>query len=142
MALHRPHALLRALQMMQTPIGIDVRNHVVFCCYNPCCGGRKQLFESARASSLHLARSPVCEQFANERDRKRNARKLSLSNAEIVVQSSKRPTPLRRDVVNNITHIVQHDSKNEVLQDWSDFNFPDMYGDKIDAYEAKFVCTR
>jgi hypothetical protein len=103
----------RALQMMQTSIGIDVRNHVVFCCYNPCCGGRKQLFESVRALSLHLARSPVCEQFANERrDRKRNARKFSLLNAEIVVQSSKRPTPLRQNVVNDIRHIVQHDCKN------------------------------
>ncbi len=46
------------------------------------------MFESAWALSLHLAQSPVCEQFANERDRKRNARKLSLSNAEIVVRSS------------------------------------------------------
>ena len=62
--------------------------------------------------------------------------KLSLSNAEIVVQSSKRPTPLRQSVLNDITHIIQHDCKNEVLQDWSDFNFPDMYGDKMDAYEA------
>jgi hypothetical protein len=89
-----------------------------------------------RALSLYLARSPVCEQLANERDRKRNARKFSLLNTEIVVQSSKRPTPLRRNVVNNIRHIVQHDCKNEVLQDLSDFNFPNMYGDKMDAYEA------
>jgi hypothetical protein len=86
--------------------------------------------------SLHFARSPACEQFANERDRKCNAPKLSLLNAEIVVQSSKRPTPLRRDVINNITHIVQHDCENEVCMDWSDFNFPDMYGLEMDAYET------
>ncbi len=85
------------------------------------------MFESAWALSLYLARSPACEQFANERDRKRNARKLSLLNAEIVVQGSKRPTPLSGDVVNDITHIVQHDCENEVLKDWSDVNFPDMY---------------
>ena len=86
------------------------------------------MFETARALSLHLAQSPACKQFANERDRKRNARKLSLLNAEIVVQSSKQPTPLCQDVVNNITHIVQHESENDVLKDWSDFNFPNMYG--------------
>jgi hypothetical protein len=120
---------------MQTSIGIDVRNHVGFCCYNPFCGGRKQLFESARALSLHLARSPACGQFANECDRTCNARKLSLLNAVIVVQSSKRPMPLRRDVVNDITHIEQHDCENEVCNDWSDFNFPDKYGNKMDAYE-------
>jgi hypothetical protein len=57
------------------------------------------------------------------------------SNTEIVVQSSKRPTPLRRNVVNNITHVIQHESENEVLKDWSYFNFPDMYGDEMDAYE-------
>jgi len=102
---------------MKSSMGIDVRNNIGFCCYNPCCGGRKRMFETARALSLHLARSPACEQFANERDRKRNARKLSLLNAEIVVQSSKRPTPLRRDVVNDITQIVQHESENEVLKD-------------------------
>ncbi len=121
---------------MQTSFGIDVFNHVGFCCFNPCCGGRKQLSESARALSLHFARSPACEQFANERDRKRNARTLSLLNAEIVVQSSKRPTPLRRDVINDITHVVQHDCENEVCKDWSDFNFPDMYGHEMDAYET------
>jgi hypothetical protein len=75
------------------------------------------MFETARALSLHLARSPACEQFANKRDQKQNARKLSLLNVEIVVQSSKRPTPLRRDVVNDITQIVQHESENEVLKD-------------------------
>jgi hypothetical protein len=99
------------------------------------------MFETARAFSLHLAQSPACEQFANERDRKRNARKLSLLNAEIVVQSSKRPTLLRRDVVNDITHIVQHESESEVLKDWSDFNFSDMYGDKMDAYEQNDSST-
>ncbi len=98
------------------------------------------MFESAQALSLHLAQSPACEQFANERDRKRNAAcKLSLLNAEIVAEGSKRPTPLCRDVVNDITHIVQHESENEVLKDWSDFNFPDMYGDEMDAYEE--VCA-
>jgi hypothetical protein len=45
--------------------------------------------------------------------------------------------PLRRDVVNDITHIVQHESENEVLKDWSDFNFPDIYGDEMDAYEQR-----
>ncbi len=93
------------------------------------------MFETARALSLHLARSPACEQFANERDQKRNARKLSLLNVEIVVQSSKRPTLFCRDVVNDITQIVQQESENEVLKDWSDFNFPDMYDNKMDAYE-------
>jgi hypothetical protein len=120
---------------MQTSIGVDVRNHVGFCRYNPCCGGRKRLFESGRAFSLHLARSPACEQFANERDRKCNAQKLSLLNAEIVLQSSKRPTPLCRDVINDLIHIVQHDCENKVCKDWSDFNFPDMYGDKM-AYKT------
>jgi hypothetical protein len=90
---------------------------------------------------LHLARSSACEQFANERDRKRNARKLSLLNSEIVVQSSKRPTPLRQDVNNDITHIVQHDCENEVCKDWSDFNFPYMYGDKMDAYAETVDAT-
>jgi hypothetical protein len=123
------------LQMMQTSIGVDVRNNIGFCCYNPCCGGRKNLFESARALSLHLARSPACEQYANERDRKRKARQLTLLNAEIVVDSSKRPTMLRRDVVNDITHIIQNESENEVLKDWSDFNFGDTYGDEMEAYE-------
>ena len=45
---------------------------------------------------------------------------------------------LRRDVINK-THNVQQDGqdgRNEVCQDWSDFNFPDMYGDKMDLYEA------
>ena len=121
---------------MQTSIGIDVRNHVGFCCYNPCCRGRKRLFESARAFSLHLARSPACEQFANERDRKCNAQKLSILNAEIVFQSSKRPTPLRRDVIKDTTRIVQHDCENEVWKDWSNFNFPDMYGDEMDAFDT------
>jgi hypothetical protein len=84
-----------------------------------------------------LARSPACEQFANGRDRNRNVRKLSLLNAEIVVQSSKRSMPLRRDGINDITHIVQHDCcENEVCKDWSDFNFFDMYGDEMDAYET------
>ena len=64
------------------------------------------------------------------------ARKLSLPNAEIVVQSSKRPTPLCPDVINDKTHIVQHDCEKEMFKDWSDFNFPDMYGDKMDAYET------
>ncbi len=122
-------------------MGIDVRNNIGFCCYNPCCGGRKRMFETARALSLHLARSPACEQFANERDQKRNARKLSLLNVEIVVQSSKRPTMLRRNVVNNITQIVQQESQNEVLKDWSDFNFPDMYDDEMDAYEQNDSTT-
>ncbi len=99
------------------------------------------MFETARAFSLHLARSPACEQFANERDQKRNASKLSFLNAETVVKSSKRPTPLRRDVVNNITHIVQQESENEVLKDRSDFNFPDMNGDKMDAYEQNDSTT-
>jgi hypothetical protein len=99
------------------------------------------MFENARALSLHLARSPACEQFANERDQKRNERKLSLLNVEIVVQSSKRPTLLRRDVVNNITQIVQQESENEVLKDWSDFNFSDMYGDKMDTYEQNDSTT-
>ena len=130
---HTPHAILCELQIMQTSIGIDVRDHVGFCCYNPFCGGRKQLFESARALSLHLARSPACGQFANECDRTCNARKLSLLNAVIVVQSSKRPMPLRRDVVNDITHIEQHDCENEVCNDWSDFNFPNMYGNKVNV---------
>jgi hypothetical protein len=118
---------------MKSSMGIDVRNNIGFCCYNPCCGGRKRMFETARALSLHLARSPACEQFANERDQKQNARKLSLLNVEIVVQSSKRPTLLRRDVVNDITHIVKQESENEVLKDWSDFNFPDMYDNEMDA---------
>ncbi len=117
---------------MQTSIGIDVRNHVEFCCFNPCCGGRKRLFESARALSLHFARSPAWEQFANERDCKRNAPKLSLNNAEIVVQSSKRPMPLRRDVINDISHIVQHDCENEVWMDWSNFNFHNMQPNCVD----------
>jgi hypothetical protein len=126
---------------MKTSMGIDVRNNIGFFCYNPCCGGRKRMFETARAFSLHLAQSPACKQFANERDQKRNARKFSLLNAEIVVQSIKRPTPLRRDIVNNITHIVQQESENEVLMDWSNFNFPDMYGDKMDAYEQNDSTT-
>ena len=99
------------------------------------------MFETARALSLHLARSPACEQFANERDQKQNARKLSLLNVEIVVQSSKRPTLLRRDVVNDITHIVKQESENEVLKDWSDFNFPDMYDNEMDAYEQNDSTT-
>jgi hypothetical protein len=93
------------------------------------------LFESARALSLHLARSPACEKFANDRDRKRNAGKFSLLNAEIILQSSKRPTPLRRDVVNDITHILQQDCEYQVLKDCSDFDFPNMYDIKMDAYE-------
>ncbi len=93
------------------------------------------MFESARALSLHLAQSPACKQFANEHDRKRNARKLSFLNAVIVVQSSKPPTQICRDFVSNITHIIQRDFGNEVLNDWSDINFPDMYDDKMDAYE-------
>ncbi len=32
--------------------------------------------------------------------------------------------------MNDIKQIVQQESENEVLKDWSDFNFPDMY-DKI-----------
>jgi hypothetical protein len=121
---------------MQSSIGIDARNHVGFCCYNPCWGSCKQLFESARVLSLHLARSPTCEQFANECDHKQNARKVSLLNAEIIVQSNKRPTPLRRDVTNDKTHIVQHDCENGVCKDWSNFNFPDMNGNDADAYET------
>jgi hypothetical protein len=121
---------------MQTSISVDVCNHVGFCCYNPGCGGRKQLFESARALSLHLARSPACEEFANERDCKCYGRNLSLLSAEIVVQSSKRRTPLRQGAINDITHIVQHDCENEVCKDWSDFNFPDMYGNEMDAYKT------
>ena len=116
-------------------MGIDVRNNIGFCCYNPCCGGCKRIFETARALSLHLARSPACEQFANERDQKRNARRLSLLNVKIVVQSSKRPTQLRRDVVNDITQIVQQESEKEVLKDWSEFKFSDMYDNEMDAYE-------
>ena len=54
----------------------------------------------------------------------------------MIVQSNKRPTPLRGDDIKDITHIVQHDCENEVCKDWSDFNFPDMYGDKMDAYET------
>jgi hypothetical protein len=88
-----------------------------------------------------LARSPACEQFANERDQRQNARKLSLLNVEIVVQSSKRPTLLRRDVVNDITQIVQQESENEVLKDWSHFNFPDMYDNKMEAFEQNDSTT-
>ena len=121
---HIPHAILRKLHIMKTSMGIEVCKHIGFCCYSPCCGGRKRMFETESALSLHLAQSPACEQFANERDRKRDARKQSLLDAEIVVQSSKRPMPLRRDVVNDITHTGSHDYENKVLTDWSDFNFP------------------
>ena len=31
---------------------------------------------------------------------------------------------------------MQHDCENEVCKDWSDFNFPDMYGHEMDAYET------
>jgi hypothetical protein len=44
--------------------------------------------------------------------------------------------PLRQHVINDITHIVQHDCEKEVCKDWSDFNFPDMYGNKMDVYET------
>ncbi len=63
------------LQIMQTSMGIDARNNLRFCCYNPCCGGQECLFECSWASSLHLARSPYWKQFACECDRKRNAHK-------------------------------------------------------------------
>ena len=55
-------------------------------------------------------------------------------NAAFVVQSSKRPALLRRDVVNDITHITQNEPDREVmLKDWSDFNFADMYGDEMEV---------
>ena len=57
-------------------------------------------------------------------------------NAAFVVESSKRPALLRRDVVNDITHITQNEPDREVvLKDWSDFNFADMYGDEMEVYE-------
>ena len=31
---------------------------------------------------------------------------------------------------------MQHECENKVLKDWSDFNFPDMYGDEMDAHET------
>ena len=94
------------------------------------------MFPTARTLSVHLSRSPACEAFANERDRKRKARKVALMNAAFVVQSSKRPALLRRDVVNDITHITQNEPDREVvLKDWSDFNFADMYGDEMEVYE-------
>ena len=72
--------------------------------------------------------------ITNERDRKLSARKPSLLNAKIVVQSSRRPTPLCREVVNNKAHIIQHDEyENKVLKDWSEFNFPDTYVGEMDA---------
>jgi hypothetical protein len=30
----------------------------------------------------------------------------------------------------------RYDNENEELKDWSEFNFSDMYGNKMDAYEA------
>jgi hypothetical protein len=41
----------------------------------------------------------------------------------------------RRVVIKDITHIVQCDYENKVLKDWSDFNFPDMNDDKMEAFE-------
>jgi hypothetical protein len=68
---HTPLTILRKLRIMQTSMGVDVRNNIGICCYNPCCGGRKRMFETARALSLHLAQSPACKQ----RDRNRNKSK-------------------------------------------------------------------
>ena len=90
---------------------IEDRSGIGFRCYNPCCTGRKQMFKSGRALSLHLALSPACEQFANLRDLKRNASKLASVEANVVVRSTKRPAILRRNHVNDsfpITHAAHH----------------------------------
>ena len=116
-------------------IDVYVCNNIGLCCYNPCCGGRRNLFPTAHALSVHLARSPACKEFANKRDRKRKERKVALMNADFVVHSSKRPTLLCRDVVNDITqHITQNEPDREVvLKDWTDFNFADMYGNEMEV---------
>ena len=93
---------------------IEDRSGIGFCSYNPCCTGRKTKFKSGRALSLHLALSRACEPFANQRDHKRNARKLaSLDAHDVVVCSSKRPALLRCNQVNGsfpITHAANVNS--------------------------------
>ena len=113
------------------------RPRIGFRCFNPCCGGRKSMYDSDRALSLHLARSPACEQFANQRDLKRNARKVSALTEDVVVQSTKRPALLRRDHVNDSYPITNEDANSDTdAVNWNEFNFSDMYGDKAEVFEA------
>jgi hypothetical protein len=48
---------------------------------------------------------------------------------------------LSRRCEQHYTKIVQQESENELLKDMSDFNFPDMYGNKMDAYEQNDSTT-
>jgi hypothetical protein len=82
------------------------------------------MFKSGRALSLHLALSPACEQFANQRDLKRNASMLALVEANVVVRSTKRPAILRRNQVNDsfpITYNAVVNDSGVANKDCNDF---------------------
>ena len=132
-----PHKSSQAVFIMQAA-SIEDRSGIGFRCYNPCCTGRKQMFKSGRALSLHLALSPACEQFANLRDLKRNASKLASVEANVVVRSTKRPAILRRNHVNDsfsITHAV-HVNCSVANEDGNDFLSSDTYETDAAVFNA------
>ena len=129
-----PHKSSHAVCVMQAASNED-RSGIGFCCYNPSCTGRKQMFNSGRALSLHLSLSPACEQFANQRDLKRNACQVASVDANVVVLSSKRPALLRRHHVNDsfpITHAA-HVNCSVANEDCNDFISSDTPYDDDDA---------
>ena len=103
-----------------------------FVCYNPHCMSRHKSFVNEKAFTMHFERSPSCLAFVRQSSATQT-RPISLKGIDAtldktLITSTKRPKPLRCDVVNDITNCASA-AAFSALPNVLDFNMDDMDDD-------------
>lgn len=110
-----------------------------FLCHNPYCGSRRKSFANEKAYAMHVERAPECLQFLRQQQQQATKDTLNPMNAKRAatlfdVHSTKKPSRLRRDFVNEEMEtqynptvasvcVVAGTDASKVNNDWDDEDY-------------------